>query len=457
MKNQFVLGPRSLKILPLRLTGGKIQGELEPPADKSITHRAIFFSALSPEKSVIENPLLAEDCLSTLRCFQDLGVPISLKNNRVTVAAGKKRSGSVLRLLSKPKRALDCGNSGTTMRMLSGVLAGQPFLTSLVGDASLSRRPMLRVIDPLNKMGAQIKSANGNPPLRVNGSFPLKSLHWENKVASAQVKSALLLAGLSAVGKTCVWEPVKSRDHSERLLRSMGAQITQKRDAGLAGGCAVTVRGLAGALRGLHMRIPGDFSSAAFFIAAALMSPGSKLKINNLNLNPTRTGFLNVIRRMGAKTRIVNARMKSNEPVGDLWVEYSPLKGAELKCCEVPGMIDEVPILAVLATQAKGSTKIRGAGELRVKESDRLRAISLCLSAMGARIAERKEGLDIWGPCALRGAKVRSFGDHRIAMSMSIAALLAQGKTEIVDFDCVRISYPDFLQDMKSVIRAQKI
>lgn len=429
----------------------KISGSCVPPPDKSITHRAVFFAALSPRSSRIKNPLLSGDCLSTIRCFQKLGVPIKIKKNEVRISAGAKNAAG-FRAFKKPDSDLDCGNSGTTMRLISGVLSAQPFRSRLIGDASLSKRPMKRVIEPLRKMGAMIDARGGNvAPLMIQGRTPLKAIAWRSPVASAQVKSSILLAGLFADGLTTVREPAKSRDHSERMLKSLGAKISfdEKKNFG-----SNTVLIFGGAkLKGLNITVPGDFSSAAFFIAAALIVPGSELILRQVNLNPTRIGFLNVLKRMGAVVSVENLRRIANEPVGDIRVQYSLLKGVTVLESEVPSIIDEIPILAVVATQAKGETVISGAEELRVKESDRLAAIVSELKKMGARIKEKKDGLIIDGPSVLNGSRVRSFDDHRMAMSLAVAALVAKGRTVIKGFDCVRISFPGFLSQLKKLIR----
>lgn len=434
----------------------KILGTLVPPPDKSITHRAIFLSALSCKKSVIRNPLLSSDCLSTIHCLRKLGVPIKISKETVKIPAGKKSPWSNFRMLHKPNSDLDCGNSGTTMRMLCGVLAAQPFECRLVGDSSLSQRPMQRVTEPLSQMGAKIQARKNNfAPLIIHGNPFLKPIIYRTPVASAQVKSAILLAGLFCKGKTTVEEPVRSRDHTERMLQELGIPVLlsspRREEDGSKGSNKVSVWG-GGSLVGLNLTIPGDFSSASFFIAAALLIPNSELLIKNVNLNPTRTGLLKVLRRMGAKIKIENLKKIYGEPAGNLRVQSSVLKSVSVSGKEIPSLIDEVPILSVLLTQSKGKSKISGVEELRVKESDRIAAICSQLKKMGAKIKETRDGMRIEGPTPLRGAKVNSFGDHRIAMSLAIAGLIAQGKTEIAGFDSVRISYPNFLTDLKKLI-----
>jgi 3-phosphoshikimate 1-carboxyvinyltransferase len=439
-------------IKPLVSAGKKIGGVLIPPPDKSITHRAVFLAALSPKSSRIRNPLLSGDCLSTIRCFQELGVPVTVSPHQIIVHAGMQSQYFPYRVLKRPENFLYCGNSGTTMRLISGVLAAQPLKVVLKGDESLSKRPMKRVIEPLNKMGALIYAKHNNyPPLVVLGNLHLTPLMWKTQIASAQVKSAILLAGLFAKGKTTVIEPFRSRDHTERMLKGLGAQIRYQSGKNLNGQNKVSIQGYS-PLKGLNMTIPGDFSSAAFFIGAALMVPHSKLTIRNVNLNSTRAGLLRVLRRMGAKIQTKNVKEVYQEPLGDVQAEYSQLKGTTVLPGEIPTLIDEIPILAVIATQAKGTTTIRGAEELRVKETDRIAAIVNELKKMGADIQEKKDGCVIQGPTPLRGNSVQSYADHRMAMSLAVAGLIAKGKTTIQDFDCIKISYPNFLKDLKKIL-----
>lgn len=427
-------------------TKNKIKGEMVPPPDKSITHRAIFLASLSCKKSRIKNPLLSEDCLSTIACFKQLGVPLKFYKNELIVLEGKESRASKFRELFSPSSNLNCGNSGTTMRLLSGVVAAQNFKSCLIGDRSLSRRPMKRVIEPLRQMGALIRAFKDDyAPLEIQGNPNLKSIFWRSPVASAQVKSSILLAALFALGKTKVQEPVKSRDHTERLLKALGIKIRiDQREVSVWGG---------GSLEGLDLTVPGDFSSAAFFIAAALLAPESHLIIQNVNLNPTRTGFLKILKKMGANIKIKNLRSSFNEPLGDLEVRSSSLKAVTIQKKEIPFLIDEIPILAVLATHAKGETSISGALELRVKESDRIASMANELKKMGADVEEKKDGLLISGPVLLKGTKLNSYQDHRIAMSLAIAGLMASGETKISDFDCVNISFPNFLKELKRVIQ----
>ncbi len=423
-------------------TGKGILGEFTPPPDKSITHRAIILASLSPKKSIIKNPLLSGDCLSTLNAFRKLGVPIEQRGNELFVSEGKRSLFSPLRELKAPVSPIDCENSGTTMRLLAGVLAAQNFESELVGDSSLSRRPMRRVLEPLRQMGAAISAREDNfAPLKIKGNPHLKPISWKSPVASAQVKSAILLAALFPRGKTTVIEPEKSRDHTERMLKSSGAGIQIK-------GNRVVLEG-PGSLKGLHVKIPGDCSSAAFFLAAAALVSGSRLAIRDVNLNPTRTGFLSLLKRMKAKINLSSIKEALGEPLGNIKMTPSSLNAVQISKKDIPSLIDEIPILAVLATQAKGKTVISGAEELRVKESDRIHSVVTELKKMGACIQEKKDGMVIEGPTPLKGTKVKSYGDHRMAMSLAIAGLIAEGATEIEDFDCVKISFPNFLPQLK--------
>lgn len=461
------MNPKNLSIKSLISSKKRIAGILIPPPDKSITHRAIFMASLSTKKSHIRNPLLSDDCLSTVRCLKNLGVPIKVKKNEIIVSSGEKSNFYPYRNLRKSLSNLNCGNSGTTMRLISGILAAQPFPSRLTGDASLSRRPMKRVIKPLTKMGGKISARDDNyAPLFIEGNPNIKPIFWESPIASAQVKTCVLLAGLFAKGKTTVSEPAKSRDHTERMLKSLGVKINSSNppirrtgqrknfDANRTLGKknSVSISGFH-ELKGLDLTIPGDFSSAAFFIASALIVPGSNLTIRNVNLNPTRAGILTVLKRMGAKIKVKNLKNVYNEPVGELQVEYSNLKSTAIQKKEIPLLIDEIPMISVIATQAKGTTTISGAEELRLKESDRLSAMASELSKMGAKIKEKRDGLIIHGPVQLHGTKVKSYSDHRIAMSLAIAALIADGTTKITNFNCVKISFPDFLKKLKNLIK----
>ncbi|GBE03284.1 3-phosphoshikimate 1-carboxyvinyltransferase 1 [bacterium BMS3Abin09] len=426
---------------------GPLLGEVTPPSDKSISHRAIMFSSLAEGESVIRNFLRAEDPMRTLEAFIQMGVDIkdsfqlsalSSQDNEIIV------NGKGLHGLKKPEGIIDCGNSGTTMRLLSGLLAGQPFDSTLTGDEFLLKRPMQRVIGPLTQMGAEISSEEGGlPPLKIKGGS-LKPIEYDSSIASAQVKSAVLLAGLYCDGTTTVIEPGRSRDHTERMLKALGADI--KID-----GLQVSITGGA-ALGPMDITVPGDLSSAAFFIVAGLIVSGSELVVKNVGINPTRTGIIDVLKAMGADIRIENERDVSGEPVADISVSYSELKGIDIGGDMVLKAIDEFPIICVAAAKAKGMTKITGAGELRVKESDRISAMASELKKMGVNIEELEGGIIIEGREDLKPAQVMSHGDHRIAMSMIIAGLTAEGETVVEDTDCVNTSFPGFMQILESLL-----
>ncbi len=440
-------------------TGKRIGGEFTPPPDKSITHRAIILASLSPKKSIIKNPLLSGDCLSTLNAFRKLGVPIEQKSNELVISEGKRSSFSPLRELKPPITPIDCENSGTTMRLLAGVLAAQNFESELIGDSSLSKRPMCRVIEPLRKMGATISARDDNyAPLKIKGNPHLQPIAWKSPVASAQIKSSILLAGLFANGKTEVEEPGKSRNHTELMLKGLGAKVDCKigtRSESSIGTNIVTIE-CPSELEGINYEIPRDFSSAAFFMALAVLVPNSSLIIKAVCYNPTRVGLLRVLHRMTEHTFHVSPYDLLNpfhEPSVNIDVVSTKLKGIQIMPYEIPYMIDEIPILAVLATQAMGKTVISGAEELRVKESDRIHSIVTELTKMGAKITEKKDGMVIEGPTPLIGTKVQSYGDHRMAMSLAVAASIAQGETEIEDFDCARISFPGFLAALKGLVK----
>ena len=415
------------------------KGTISPPPDKSVSHRAIIFSSLSEGKSIVKNFLRAEDPLSTLGAFRSLGVHIDDKEDEIII------HGNGIHGLKEPGDVIDCGNSGTTIRMLAGVLAGNPFFSVLTGDESLRQRPMARFINPLRQMGAEItaRSDNRYPPVAIRGKT-LQPLHYVMPVASAQVKSSLLLAGLYANGVSEITEPSKSRDHTERMLPAFGAELSVE-------GFHVKITGGAG-LKGTEVCVPGDFSSAAFFIVGALLIKDSDITIEGVGINPTRTGLINVLRAMGADLRIENRRELSGEPVADIWCKG----GAELKAVDIikeqiPALIDEFPILCIAATQATGTTTIRGAEELRVKESDRIRSMATELKKMGAELEEFPDGLNIKGRSDLKAAVVESHGDHRIAMSLSMAALIAEGTTTIRGVSSVNISFPGFFQIIRKL------
>lgn len=419
-----------------------MQGELTTPPDKSISHRAVMFSSLAEGKSIVRNFLHAEDPLRTLEAFKQMGVAVEAHNtdsvdNEIIITSNGLHS------LKDPGAPIYCGNSGTTMRLLSGVLSGQPFPTKLTGDASLTGRPMKRVIEPLSRMGSVIESAKGGfPPLTIRGG-ELKPITYNSPVASAQVKSAILLAGLYCNGQTTVIEPGKSRDHTERMLKACGADI-------IVNGLEVSIRG-AERLSPFDMTVPGDLSSAAFFIVAGLIIPESELLIRNVGINPSRTGIIEILRAMNADIRLQNKREVSGEPVADIYVRHSQLNGTDIDGEMLLKAIDEFPILCVAAAKARGNTKISGAQELRVKESDRIASMAAELKKMDVMVEEFEDGLTIEGREDLKPARTASYGDHRIAMSMIIAGLTARGETVVSDTDCVNTSFPGFMELIRSL------
>lgn len=417
-----------------------LKGELRVPGDKSISHRAVMLGSLAEGTTEITHFLEGADCLSTIGCFRRMGIRIDKDPRRILV------HGKGLHGLAEPSGILDCGNSGTTARLISGILAGQTFASELTGDASIQKRPMGRIIRPLRAMGASIESIAGNDcaPLRIEGR-PLRAIHYNSPVASAQVKSCVLLAGLYADGSTSVTEPALSRNHTELMLRYFGGSVVS---SGLTAAVQPEPR-----LRGGRIDVPGDISSAAYFLAAALLIPGSEVLLRHVGINPTRDGILRVIRSMGGQVDILDKTISGGEPAADLLVRSCPLHGTVIEGDLIPTLIDELPVLAVLAAFAEGTTTIRNAEELRVKESDRLSILAESLSAMGADVTETEDGLIIRGGKPLRGAVIHSHLDHRIAMSFAVAALAAEGETEITEADCVKISYPNFFEDLNSLTR----
>jgi 3-phosphoshikimate 1-carboxyvinyltransferase len=421
-----LFGSKTKKIKPAK----GLTGTVHFPGDKSISHRYALLGAIAEGASEIHFFSTSADCQSTLSCLKQLGVKIERKDNVVTI------QGAGLGGLRPATEPLDAGNSGSTMRMLAGILAGQPFRSVMVGDASLSRRPMKRVADPLSRMGARINLQEGGlPPLEIEGGA-LQPIRYEMPVASAQVKSAVLLAGLFAEGETEVIEKVRTRDHTEIALEQMGADIGRHQHT-------IAVRGRAH-LDGKKLYVPGDFSSAAFFIVAGLVTPHSNLMLHNVGLNPTRTGILDVLVPMGGRVTVVNLEMLNGELIGDLHVEGSQLRGGEIPESAIPGLIDELPVLAVLGTQTEQGLTFRGAAELRVKESDRLAAVAENLRWMGAEVEEFPDGLRVAGRQTLHGAQIDPYDDHRIAMAFAVAGLVAQGDTLIKNSPCVDVSFPGF-------------
>ena len=417
-----------------------VRGEITVPGDKSISHRSVMFGSIAKGTTEIHNFLESADCLSTIGCFRRMGIDIENKNGVVTVQ-GKGMHG-----LAAPAETLDCGNSGTTTRLISGILAPQNFDVTLTGDESIQKRPMKRIIDPLSQMGAKIESVNGNgcAPLHITGS-PLHGIHYNSPVASAQVKSSILLAGLYADGETRVTEPYISRDHSERMLSAFGADIHTE------GTTAILQP--AKQLYGQKILVPGDISSAAFFIAAGLIVPDSEILIKNVGINPTRDGILRVCKAMNADVELLNVNTTSGEPTADLLVRSGKLTGTAIEGAIIPTLIDELPVIAAMACYAEGTTVIRDAAELKVKESNRIAVMVENLTAMGADVTETEDGMIIHGGKPLHGAVIDSKKDHRIAMTFAVAALGASGETEILDADCVNISYPGFYGDLERLCK----
>jgi 3-phosphoshikimate 1-carboxyvinyltransferase len=419
---------------------GPLKGELTLPGDKSITHRAIIIGSLAEGVTEVAGALRSDDCRSTAKALIAMGAIIDeVGDDRLRI------KGCGLHGLKEPEAVLDAGNSGTTIRLLAGVLAGQSFFSVLTGDRYLCKRPMLRVTAPLKSMGAAIMGRdNGNlPPLAIRGTR-LQGIHYASPIASAQVKSALLLAGLFAEGDTTVSEPSLSRDHTERMFEAIGLPI--QRDS-----LSVRVRG-AKAIPALNLTVPGDFSAAAFFLVAALVIPGSELTLRGVGINPTRTGLLDALAAMGASIEVCHPRIVSGEPVADLLVRSQELQGAEVRGDLIPRMLDEVPAFAVAAALAKGPSIIRDAAELRVKEVDRLAALSRELRRFGADVEERSDGLLFRGRASLTGCDCDSWGDHRMAMALAVAGLAAQGRTTISDPRCVSSSFPDFWTRLDSIL-----
>jgi len=425
-----------------------LRGEISVPGDKSLSHRAVLFSALADGTTVIDGFLPGEDCLCTMRALQAMGcvIEVDSKTRLIVHGVGGK--------LSPPLEPLDCGNSGTAMRLMAGVLAGQNFSSRLIGDASLSSRPMKRVVDPLRLMGAKIQGRGDKhtAPLEITGA-PLTGIEYTLPVASAQLKSCILLAGLFATGTTSVVETTPTRDHTERLLAYFHAppviDVAPE-------GKTKTIRVRGGTK--LHARdfsVPGDFSSAAFWIAAAAAMPGADLTVTNLGLNGTRTGLLSVLLRMGAHLN-ENINDSSCEPFGTVRVYGRKLKGTKIAGAEIPNVIDELPIIAVVAALAEGDTEIRDAQELRVKETDRIAAMAKNLRAFGVEVTEHDDGMTVHGGSPLSGARVASFGDHRIAMACAVLGLFSKGDTVVEDIACIATSYPTFQEDLHKVAYFQE-
>ena len=417
---------------------GKLRGEITVPGDKSISHRSVMLGSIAKGDTRISGFLTGEDCLSTIDCFKKLGIDIEVNGTDVTV------HGKGLKGLSAPAETLDVGNSGTTLRLMSGILSAQPFTTRLTGDSSIQKRPMGRVASPLGLMGAKITSENEKmtAPLTIEGQS-LHGIDYTLPVASAQVKSALILAGLYADGETRITEPEATRDHTEIMLNYLGADIRKEGDT-------IVVRPAA-ELTGKDITVPGDISSAAYFIAAALISKDSEVLIKNVGVNPTRTGIITAFKAMGGNIELTNERTVCGEPVADILVRSSRLHGVVIKGAIIPKLIDEIPVIAAAACYASGETVIADAAELRVKESDRIKTMAAELGRMGATVIQTDDGMIILGGIPLHGAVCESYNDHRVAMSVAVAALGAKGETQIKDCGCVDISFPGYFNALMSL------
>jgi 3-phosphoshikimate 1-carboxyvinyltransferase len=410
-----------------------LTGSLRLPGDKSISHRYAMLAGIAEGTTRLENFSSAADCANTLQCMEQMGVAVRRDGGKVEI-------DGIGRSLKSPTQPLDCGNSGSTMRMLAGILAGQEFSSELVGDESLSKRPMKRVIEPLSMMGAQVHGTGENcPPLYVRGGG-LKSIQYKPPVASAQVKSCVLFAGLFAKGETVVEEDVRTRDHGELALRAFGAELKRTRThVAMEGGQS---------LHAIEAYVPGDISSAAFFLCAAALFPDSNLILDSVLLNPTRAGILDVLAAMGGRVSFLQVEQQHSELIGTIQFKPGKLKGAKISGAQIAGMIDELPVLAALGPHTEEGIEIRDARELRVKESDRIAAVAQNLRAMGARVEEFDDGLRVPGKQILHGASIETFGDHRIAMAFAVTALRAEGPTEIMNAECAAVSYPNFFQDL---------
>ncbi|MCJ1907370.1 3-phosphoshikimate 1-carboxyvinyltransferase [Planococcus ruber] len=426
--------------LTLTFSKPSLKGEIQVPGDKSISHRAIMFGSIAEGTTTVEGFLLGDDCLSTISCFRKMGVEIELDGKSVSIRSGGEASWK------EPAEVLDTGNSGTTTRLMMGLLASSSFHSVVAGDASIAKRPMKRIINPLREMGADIRGRQDGQftPLAIQGT-QLKAIEYTLPVASAQVKSAILLAALKAEGKTVVIEPMPTRDHTEIMLEHFGASINRTAEGRieLEGGQKLTAA---------HVEVPGDISSAAFMIGAALITEKSTVKLTNVGINPTRTGILDVIEQMGADFDVEELET-AGEPAADLTIRSSRLKGIEIGGDLIPRLIDEIPLIALIATQAEGRTVIKDAEELRVKETDRISAVVAELSKMGADIAATEDGMIINGPSKLHGASVKSYGDHRLGMMAAVAAMIADGEVEIDDPDCIAVSFPNFVEEMNSLLQ----
>jgi len=412
----------------------KISGNINLPGDKSISHRALMFASLTDGECIINNISTGEDVETTRKCLLQCGIMSQRIGNKVQITSGK---------FSTPKLPLDCGNSGTSIRLLAGLLSGKGIVAEFIGDTSLSKRPMNRIIEPLNEMGVEIRSNNGYLPLIIKPNI-IKGFSFSPSVASAQVKSCIMLAGLGGEGETIINEKIKTRDHSEIILKELGAPISSNG--------AIRVKKLEQPLQPFNMTVPGDPSSAAFFAAAAAIIPNSSITITNVLANPTRVGFFHILEKMGGGVEWKNIHKECGELVGDVNVNWAPLNGIDITGEMVPYVIDELPIIAILATQADGPTSVSGAEELRVKECDRIKAVCENILAMGGTIIEKKDGFIIDQSNRLHGTNIITYGDHRIAMSFTIAGLLTEGRNKLDDEACINISFPEFYRELIEVM-----
>ncbi|MBT2701456.1 3-phosphoshikimate 1-carboxyvinyltransferase [Bacillus sp. ISL-40] len=426
--------------LKLKTNINGLNGKITIPGDKSISHRSVMFGSIAYGETKVTNFLPGEDCLSTISCFRKLGVTIEESDNQLRII-GKGFEG-----LTEPTEVLDVGNSGTTIRLLMGILAGRPFFSSLVGDESIGKRPMTRVTNPLSEIGARIdgRKEGSFTPISIRGGG-LKPVQYQLPVASAQVKSALILAGLQAEGQSIIIEPEETRDHTERMIKKFGGEIHKDNQK-------IMVKG-GQKLTGTAIHVPGDISSAAFFLVAGAVIPDSEIVLKNVGLNPTRTGIIEVMKKMGADLEIVQNEETSFEPFGDLIIKTSSLKGTVIEGDLIPKLIDEIPIIALLATQAEGTTIIKDAEELKVKETNRIDTVVNELKKLGAKIEATEDGMIIYGKSVLSGGTVSSHGDHRIGMMLAIAALLCENEAELVNPEAISVSYPNFFAHLNSLIK----
>ncbi|WP_147533782.1 3-phosphoshikimate 1-carboxyvinyltransferase [Bacillus marasmi] len=424
--------------LQTKATG--LSGEIQIPGDKSISHRAVMFGSIAKGKTTVTNFLLGDDCLSTISCFRKLGVSIEQEVDKVTIY------GNGLEGLIEPSEVLDVGNSGTTIRLLMGILSGRPFHNVLIGDHSIGKRPMTRVVKPLTLMGAKIdgKKAGEYTPISIRGG-ELTGIEYTLPVASAQVKSSILFAGMQATGTTVIHEPAKSRDHTERMIRQFGGKVEND-------GLTVSING-GQELTASHVNVPGDISSAAFFMVAGAIVQNSEILLKNVGLNPTRTGIVDVMKQMGADLTIQMNENEQFEPTGDLTIKTSDLVGTTIEGEMIPRLIDEIPILALLATQAKGTTVIKDAHELKVKETNRIDTVVAELTKLGASIEATEDGMIIYGGTPLGSGQVSSHGDHRIGMMLAVAALISNGEVTLEDAEAISVSYPQFFDDLNKLLK----